>query len=176
MCYDPKCPTPNEPKSKTFLPPSAEIKANPLFNPELDMAPDGWHIKPMRLWAAKKQKRRMTEEVTDAAISELRNQRRTEYQALPEPKPNYFDWLAMVDEEERFWDAYKIRKNASFAGERLKAIVSVNEASKAKPKQTIEVTKEEGVNIDLLLEKILRAKGWNEDQAAEFMQKIDRVQ
>jgi hypothetical protein len=166
MCDRPDCPTKDRPGSK-YLKWNKDpfVTDNPLFNPELDQMPDGYHAKPQRLWAAKPQKKRLEPQITEDQLDQIKKRRREEYLSMPEPRPNYHDWLALMDEEDRFWDAFWIRKTASFPSDRLKAISQINETSKAKPKQSIELTsRTEKVDIDELLVKILRIKGRTEEE------------
>lgn len=162
MCKRPDCPNPGR---ANHLIHKDEAAQNPIFTPELDMMPDGFHAKPLRLWAAKKQKLRVEPTIKKPDLDELREQRRKQYAEIPDPKPNYFDWLALMDEEDRFWDAYWIRKTAMYPSDRLKAIAHVNESAKSKPKQSLEILGgAKDVDLDDLLARILRAKGVPEEQ------------
>lgn len=173
MCDREDCPVKDNPRSK-YLRWAGEdvIKGDPRFTPEMDMMPDGFHAKPIRLWALRRPKSYTDPRTNEPDFNALREKRRQEYMGLPEPRPNYYDWLALMDEEDRFWDAYWIRKTARYPSDRLKAISQVNDASKAKPKQSLEIlANAKDVDIDDLLVRLLKAKGMSD----EAIEKVVRV-
>ena len=128
--------------------------------------PDGFHAKPMRLWALKKQKKRLEPSSTPEQMGIEREDLRKAYFDLPEPRPDYFQWLVLMTDEERFWRLEELSRNAPLPGDRIKASSMLQEYGKAKPKQQIELSnaKAEDTEIAAVLRKIVAIKGLQEVQ------------
>lgn len=135
-----------------------EVKDDPHFNKALDMMPDGFHAKPYRLWAAKPQKRRLEPSVDEGQIADKREEIRRKWEAIPEPRPSLFDFAAQESQLDAWQELYQISRTALFASDRIKACATLLEHGKSKPKQQIELTKDESVDVDELWRRMLQLK------------------
>ena len=60
------------------------------------------------------------------------------YQALPEPKPDYFEWAAQYNRREMYDNLERIAFNSTRDSDRTKAALAILEFSKSKPKAIVE--------------------------------------
>lgn len=80
-----------------------------------------------------------------------------EYQRLPEPRPDYFEWASQHSRRELYDCLERIAFNSKRNGERIKAAASILEFSKSRPKQVIEnqvVPQEVEVNPENLIKAV----------------------
>ncbi len=97
-----------------------------------------------------------------------------EYQALPSPKPDYFDWAALHEIRQTFDSLEKIALNAGRTSDRIKALAIRLDSTKPKPKQLIE-TSEAGDKFDNLtpfelLKMALENCGIEPEKFKEFLE------
>ena len=173
MCYHQDCPNKDNPRAKTFLYVSEEIKSNPLFTRELDMAPDGWHAKPMRLWAKKPQKKRAE---PSASMEDLRAERDRLMEAwskLPEPRPDPMDFAAYHTRWDQWFELRVMSKRAPLYGDRIKANSTLLDFAKTRPKQQFELLGDDlsKASDHELLRKALEANGLPAALADELKKK-----
>lgn len=124
-----------------------------------DLMPDGRLKLPKFRFHRKPQKKQLTPQ----QLRENDADRRARYDALTsDPKPDYFEWAAMESRKEQFAQLERDAFCANRPSDRLKAIATLLEFSKSKPKQTIGVetdTKEVSIDPKELLEFALRENG-----------------
>ncbi len=97
-----------------------------------------------------------------------------EYQALPAPKLDYFDWAALHEIRQTFDSLEKIALNAGRTSDRIKALAIRLDSTKPKPKQLIE-TSEAGDKFDNLtpfelLKMALENCGIKPEKFKEFLE------
>ena len=98
-----------------------------------DWMPDG------RLKLYKHQKRWGDwKKVKTRSLSIVQEERWEKYKELPEPRPDYMEWAALDTRRDSFEELEKIAKTAGRKTDRIKAINTILEFTKRKPKQELE--------------------------------------
>lgn len=69
---------------------------------------------------------------------EAQQARWEEYQKLPDPKPDYFEWASQYSRREIYDNLERIAFSAKRDSDRTKAAAAILEYSKSKPKQIVE--------------------------------------
>lgn len=124
------------------------------FSIDADLMPDGVRLKPRRL-RSDNRGRRKTVASTKMAREEA-EAFRLEYDSLPEPKPSFMEWYASTKEAEITAMLVTIAKDCSErAGDRLKALATLLEFTKSKPKSQMEISAPEQPTKDLSAQEIL---------------------
>ncbi len=72
------------------------------------------------------------------SLSQVQTERWDRYQTLPEPKPDYMEWAASDTRRDCFDELEKVAKTAGRKTDRIKAIHTILEFTKKKPKQELE--------------------------------------
>lgn len=115
------------------------LKDNAQFTRELDSMPDGIHAKPRKYWAqVHLQSNRLKIHKTAKAAqhcAELRDR----YASLPEPKPEYLVWASEQSRPQLFDELFRQATRADNPMARVKAISTILEFTKSKPKTELEV-------------------------------------
>jgi hypothetical protein len=117
------------------------IVGNPHFTPELDTMPDGVHAKTRFKW-----KKVYTNLETLKHYNTKKGQNhceklKAEYDAIPEPKPEYLEWASERSRPQLFEELYRQAVSAKQGIARIKAISTILEFTKSKPKQELEVSR-----------------------------------
>ena len=125
------------------LPPDevAQLTLNGV-NWETDIMPDG------RLKLPKFRKRRLEAilkavKLNAESLAHKDHKRRVEYDAIPEPKPDYFAWAVRRDEQDHYARLEQEFYLSQLTRDRIKAMALLLEFAKSKPKQQLEVTNRE---------------------------------
>lgn len=112
---------------------------------------------------------------TDAELTAKQEARWQEYQAVPEPKPDYFEWASQRSRREQFDELERAYRNAERVSDKLKALGTLLEFSKSRPKSQIELTdgsnEMQQVSENDLLKMALELNGIDPAKFAEFIQK-----
>ena len=121
---------------------------------EKDLMPDG-RLKHPRFRFHRKKKMYGWHEHTRTELRENDAARRIRYDLLPEPRPDYFEWAALETRKEQFAQLERDAFCADRATDRLKAISTLLEFSKSKPKQTIGVEQDLKADVEWDADKII---------------------
>lgn len=141
-----------------------EIADHPYFTKELDMMPDGYHAKPMRIWVLKPEPKHKeiaptaSEEQIQGRIADLKEQ----WKALSADfRPDPLDFAAYETRWEIWEELYRLTLTAPNAAERTKAASVLLDFSKSRPKQQYEavVTNVSESDNRSLLRKALELNG-----------------
>lgn len=134
---------------KCSNPKSAHLKAlddpfivdNPHFTAEVDTMPDGIHAKPRHMWKKVYENRSVAWDYANRRTAELAEDIKAEYDRLPEPKPNYLEWAAKRGEPHLFEELLRQALTGKSDMTRVRAIGTLLEFTKSKPKQELELTR-----------------------------------
>jgi len=114
------------------------VEANPDFTLDRDMMPDGVHAKPRKNWfkvsGHSKENKAAKKSKTEAHLQALRD----EYAAITGDKPDYLQWAAEKSRVELFEELYRQVKGDKDRSVRGRAISTILEFTKNKPKHAIE--------------------------------------
>jgi hypothetical protein len=140
---------------KNLPPDEVQALADKGVDWEKDIMPDG------RLKLPKFRNRWRKSTVLEPTVAEgdletSQKARWEEYQALEDPKPDYFEWASQRDRREQYDGIEDIFKNAGRASDRLKALALMLEFSKSKPKQVHEVSEATPQLGDVPMDEVLR--------------------
>ena len=142
-----------------------EVAGNPRFDPATDTMPDGIHAKLYKFWEFNKNANHdgMGGTVKQVSLSpgEMEFRHRVlqkEYAELPEPRPNYMEWASFKTESDRFRLLDEMSLNARLIVHRIKATSLLLQYGKSLPKQKIELTGDEKVDLNELLRRICQLK------------------
>ena len=116
-----------------------------------DWMPDG------RLKLYKHQKRWGDwKKVKTKSLSIVQEERWEKYKELPEPRPDYMEWAALDTRRDSFEELEKIAKTAGRKTDRIKAINTILEFTKRKPKQELEHSGDMSEYSNLTNKELLR--------------------
>lgn len=111
---------------------------------------------------------------TDEELVKRQNDRWLEYQALPEPKSDYFEWASQRSRREQFDELERAYRNAERVSDKLKALSTLLEFSKSRPKTQLEVSQAADgipeVSNEELLRMALEMNGINYEKFKEIFQ------
>lgn len=122
----------------------------------LDIMPDG-RLKHPRFRRFRIANRAKALRAVAIISAEGREERWAEYQALPDPKPDYCEWAAQRDRRTHFDAIERIAMHSKRDSDRIKALSTIFEYTKTKPKTISEVLNKVEDAQDVSLEKILEA-------------------
>lgn len=133
------------------------VSTSELFSPETDTMPDGIHAKPSPSWQKNKHKlykppKKLTTFTVGGQVAALNE----EYDALPDPKPDYLQWASLKSMKTLFEELYRQSLMAERESDRNKAISTLLEFSKSKPKQTVEVVESGEVQFPDLFRRVAK--------------------
>lgn len=104
-------------------------------------------------------------------------ERRAQYMALPDPKPDFCEWAAQQSRIAHFESLERVAMRSRRDGDRIKAIATIFEFTKTKPKTVVETTSttpDEQIDLDkalnILLEAKLAAKGIELEKFEKWIQ------
>lgn len=143
---------------------------------EKDVMPDG------RLKLPKFRRKWYKSTVREPSIAQddlqaLQEARWKEYQVLPEPRRDYLEWAASRARRQQFDILEDIALNAGKTADRIKAVQSILEFSKSKPKTQVELSENREAFFDMspaeLLKTILELNGISFDKFQQFLNSED---
>jgi hypothetical protein len=112
--------------------------------------------------------------VTDDELLKKQTERFNRYEQLPGPKPDYFEWASQASRREQFDELERAYKSAERVSDKLKALNTLLEFSKSRPKTTLEVSQSSDGIPELTNEELLRMalemNGINYDKFKEIFQ------
>lgn len=143
-------------------------------HPDGDLMPDGKRLKHPRF-----RLRRPKESIIEPSLSHKQLRRieaklEEEYRSLPEPRPDFFEWAAERERPELYNQLRSIAFRSKRPDHRLKAINTMLEFSKSRPKQVHEVSgvaDEPELTAEELLRLALEANGIDAEEFNEAMGK-----
>ena len=142
-------------------------------HPDGDILPDGIHLKPRRIWRNRRGKSHYTPTLWTEENLRARQQKRwEEYDALPSPRPDYMEWAAQQSRREQFEQLEMVAFTSKKSSYKLKALATILEFSKRKPKQELDVTnrqEQEPVTPEKLVDYLAAALGVNKSKLEEFV-------
>ncbi len=170
----PMCSICQQPRSK-HLRHWTEVKDHERFNKELDMMPDGIHAKIYKFWDFNKKNKNRSfilpagretgcsaverASETDVEREEQERKLKDEWEALPDPKPDFFEWGCDKSKPQVLLMLRDTAMNGRRMSDRIKAADVLLKHGKVPPKQTLEIQgKEDNVNLDELLLRICELK------------------
>ncbi len=118
---------------------------------EKDLMPDG-RLKHPRF---RLRRYRKPPQFTIPQLMERDGLRRQRYDALPEPRPDYFEWAAQETRKDQFAQLERDAFCSTRPIDRAKALGTLLEFSKSKPKQTIGVETAPATDVDWDADKII---------------------
>ena len=147
--------------------------------------PDGIHAKLYKFWDFNKSNNNLnlhhgvvpnrsatlcrpqeSREERDAATLKLRE----EWNALPEPKPDFFEWGADQCKPEILAMLRDTAVNGRMMSDRVKAADVLLKHGKIPPKQTLKIEgKDQDVDVDELFAKICELKGISQEQVNSLL-------
>jgi len=141
-----------------------------------DLMPDGKRIKHPRLrsdWIARAALSRAKKfpTPTPEEIEANDNERRRDYDALPEPKPDYFEWASRRERQQHYLWLERLVFSSKSEHTRLRAINTMLEFGLARPKKAIEISTagEEELTKEQVLELALELHGIDKDKFYKFL-------
>lgn len=118
---------------------------------EKDLMPDGRLKHPRFRFHRHAQRQKFTPQ----QLLDRDADRRIRYDALPEPKPDYFEWAALESRRDQFAQLERDAFCANRPSDRLKAINTLLEFSKSKPKQVVGLETDAKPDVDWDADKII---------------------
>ena len=131
MCK--KCVNPRSQHLKSLDDPF--IVGNPHFTAETDTMPDKIHAKPRHMWQEVYKKRSRAVDVKILSAKRYSDELEAEYKALPEPKPDYLEWASSQMRPAIFRELLTRALSGKGDMARIRAISTILEFTKSKPKQ-----------------------------------------
>ena len=125
-----------------------EQEQNVVFkvHPDGDILPDGIHLKPPRIWRNRRNKRHYTPTVFDEeTLRKVQAKRWKEYLELPEPRPDYMEYAAQQSRRAQFEQLETVAFTSKKSSYKLKAIATILEFSKRKPKQEVDISQKQDI-------------------------------
>ena len=141
---------------KNLHPVEVEILTEKGVDWTLDIMPDG-RLKHPRFRRFRIANRAKALKANVHRSVERGDERWAEYQALHDPKPDYCEWAAQRDRRIHFDALERVAMHSTRDSDRIKAISTIFEFTKTKPKQSMEVLNKVEDAQDVSLEKILEA-------------------
>lgn len=121
-----------------------------------------------RKWVTKEQQAEMKAE-SDGDLEKLRET----YESLPDPKPDYLQWAAEETRKQQFEIVFRTARESVNPATRLKAINTIWEFSKQKPKSVHEVQEPEGeikeASVDELFNMLLAEMGYDPNAVRQVL-------
>lgn len=143
----------------------------------LDVMPDG-RLKLPKFRRSTIRKRKKVRQRLRASIKQEQRDLKSEYEQLPDPKPGFFEWAFKQDESDFYNTLAMIAKNPHSGGqEKIRAIATLAEWSKRKPKTELEIGETapdfEQMDVHQLLRTLLETAGINWDRFQEWCNSED---
>ena len=138
---------------------------------EKDIMPDG-RLKHPRYRLRRIANRTFANEAAKEYTSEETADLKNRYDALPEPRPPFFQWAAQQEVYLHYLNVKRISMHAKRDSDRIKAYSLLLEHGLAKPKQIVEqqvAHTEEEVPLSKLLDTVLEASGIDPLMFRQFM-------
>ena len=145
---------------------------------ERDIMPDG-RLKSTRFRLKRINNRRKALAAAAADTKVETDELKTRYDALPEPRPPYFQWAAQEEVSIHYESVKRIAMHSVRDSDRIKALSVLLEHGLAKPKQTLAVEqKESGAEIpaEKFLEAALEHNGFSMADFKAFVASKQTVQ
>lgn len=139
---------------------------------EVDVMPDG-RLKLPKFRLASMAKRKKARALRQVQLKTEQEELKKKYDQIPEPKPGFFEW-AFKQEEHLFYDILRKigRMPNSTPTEKIRAIGTLTEYSKSKPKAQLELANKapdfEQMPVEELLRMLLETIGINWDRFREW--------
>ena len=125
------------------------------YDPD-DFMPDGRLklAKFRKVWKTHKSYLKPT--LTDDELQSKQDARWNEYQQLTEPRPDYFEWASERSRREQFDELERAYKSAERVSDKLKAISTLLEFRKTRPKTMVETSSADSQIREYPIEEIVK--------------------